>query len=172
MAIKTSSASEKNQKIQRVQHEIKNLLQHKILNEVPEIKKTIQDLLVSVNAVSFKNNNPEMIKGNIATAQEILEMIKDSSGYTKWKLDHSEIIDTEEVNDMKETFNIDFKETEINRHMFSRSTNDRNALSTIIVTVLPGLFQVDLHTNRVGYCLEGLVNTKQFEQGIAVESDS
>lgn len=76
------------------------------------------------------------------------------------------------MNDIKETFNIDFAETQINRHMFSRSTNDRNALSAIIVTVLPGLFQVDLHTDRVGYCLEGLVNNKQFEQGIAVESDS
>ena len=66
----------------------------------------------------------------------------------------------------------DFKKTEISRHMYGRSTNDRNALCTIVVTVLPGLFQVDLHTDRVGYGLDGLVNTKQFEQGIAAESDS
>lgn len=172
MSIKTSSASEKNQKIQRVQQEVKNLLQHKILNEVPEIKKSIEELLVKVNGVTFKNSNPQMLKGEISTVEKILEMIKESSGYTKWKFDYTETLESEELDDIKETYNINFSEKEIQRHLFSRSTNDRNALSTIIVTVLPGLFQVDLHTNRVGYCLEGLVNQKQFEQGIAVESDN
>lgn len=172
MAIKTSTASEKNQKIQRVQQEIKQLLQHKILNEVPEIKKSIEELLVKVNGVTFKNTNPQMLKGKIPTVEEILSMIKESSGYTKWKFSNTETLETEEINDIKETYNIDFKEKEINRHVFSRSTNDRDALSTILVTVLPGLFQVDLHTNRVGYELEGLVNKEQFEQGIAVESDN
>lgn len=108
----------------------------------------------------------------MASSEEILAMIKESSGYTKWKLKSTELLETEEVTDIKETFNIDFKETEISRHMYGRSTNDRNALCTIVVTVLPGLFQVDLHTDRVGYGLDGLVNTKQFEQGIAAESDS
>lgn len=172
MAIKTSTASEKNQKIQRVQQEVKNLLQHKILEEVPDIKKSIEELLLKLNSVTFKNSNPKVIQGQFATVEEILTMIKESSGYTKWKFSHTDVVETKEVKEIKETFNIDFAETEINRHMFSRSTNDRNALSTIIVTVLPGLFQVDLHTDRVGYCLEGLVNNKQFEQGIAVESDS
>lgn len=172
MAIKTSTASEKNQKIQRVQQEVKNLLQHKILEEVPGIKKSIEELLLKLNGVTFKNTKPKMIQGKIESVEDILTMIKESSGYTKWKFSHTEIIEAEEVEDMKETYNIDFAETQINRHMFSRSTNDRNALSAIIVTVLPGLFQVDLHTDRVGYCLEGLVNNKQFEQGIAVESDS
>lgn len=172
MAIKTSSATEKNQKIQRVQQEVKNLLQHKILNEVPEIKKSIEELLLKVNGVTFKNDKPKMITGKISSVDEILTMIKESSGYTKWKLDNTEVVEEEDVRALKETYNIDFEEKEINRHIFYRSTNDRNALSTIIVTVLPGLFQVDLHTNRVGYCLEGLLNQKQFEQGIAVESDS
>lgn len=172
MAIKNSTANEKNQKIQRVEQEIKNLLQHKILDETPEIKKTIENLLVSVKSVTFKNTNPKMVKGKMASSEEILAMIKESSGYTKWKLESTELLETEEVTDIKETFNIDFKETEISRHMYGRSTNDRNALCTIVVTVLPGLFQVDLHTNRVGYGLDGLVNTKQFEQGIAAESDS
>lgn len=171
MSIKTSTATEKNQKMQRVQQEIKNLLQHKILNEVPSIKKDIEQLLINVNAVSFKNTEASQIEGYIATSEELLDMIKEASGYTKWKFSQTETLSVEEINDLKEEFNIDFTEQEIYRHMFSRSTNDRNALGMIIVTVLPGLFQVDLHTDRVGYGLDGLVNVEQFEQGIAAESE-
>lgn len=171
MSIKTSTATEKNQKMQRVQQEVKNLLQHKILNEVPSIKKDIEQLLINVNAVSFKNTEARQIEGYIATSEELLDMIKEASGYTKWKFSQTEKLSVEEINDLKEEFNIDFTEQEIYRHMFSRSTNDRNALGMIIVTVLPGLFQVDLHTDRVGYGLDGLVNVEQFEQGIAAESE-
>lgn len=171
MSIKTSDATEKNQKIKRVQNEIKNLLQHKILAEVPEIKKTIENLLLSVSAIEFKNDNPKMIEGEMKTSEEILEMIKDSSGYTKWKLSSTETLKNDEIQEIKQNFNVDFKEKEIQVYGYSRSTNDRNALSYIIVTVLPGFYYVQLHTDKVGYSLEGLVNNKQFKQGIAAESE-
>lgn len=172
MTIQTSLATEKNQKMQSVKHQIENLLQHRILNEVPEIKNEIEQLLVKVNAIKFKNANAKQIEGKVYNAEEILEMIKDASGYTKWKFDYTERMDTEDVNEIKEDFNIEFEEQEVMRHIFSRSTNDRNALSMIIVTALPGLFKVELQTDRVGYGLDGLVNVKKFEQGIAAESDN
>lgn len=172
MTIKQSNASENNQKIQRVQSDFKKLLEHRILNEVPEIKQKMQSLLEEINQVTFQNSNANMIDGPLATKEEILKMIIDSTGYTKWKIDDTEIVDSEQVDDLKETYNIDFKDQDINRHMFARKTNDRNALGMIIVTVLPGLFQVDLHTDRVGYDLPGLVNKEQFEQGIAAESEN
>lgn len=171
MSVQTSLATEKNQKMQSVKNQIEKLLQNRILNEVPEIKKDIEELLVKVSAINFKNENAKYIEGNVYTAQEILEMIKESSGYNKWKFDYTERIDAEAVTELKETFNIEFKEQEIMRHIFSRSTHDRNALSMIIVTALPGLFQVELQTDRVGYGLDGLVNVKKFKQGIAAESD-
>lgn len=171
MSVKMSTAAEKNQKIQRVQQEIKNLLQHTILNEVPEVKIKIEQLFEEVNNIKFKNTSPKMLTGEITLVGDIWEMIKESSGYTKWKLDNTEVLTKEEVKDIKEQFNVDFKEKKIERHIFYRSTSDRNSLSTIIVTVLPDLFQVDLHTDRVGYGLDGLVNTKQFKKGIAAESD-
>ena len=172
VTIKISTANEKNQKMQRVKQEIKSLLGHKILNEVPEIKKSIEQLLVSLNTVTFKNTNPKLINGKMATVDEVLTMIKDSSDYSKWKLSHTEELDVTAIQEIKDTFNIEFTESEINRHMFYRSTNDRNALCTIIVTVLPGLFEVELQTDRVGYALDGLVNNKQFMANIECESDS
>lgn len=172
MTIKKSTAAEKNQKIQRVQAEIKNLLNHQILDEAPELKQKIQELLTQASNITFKNTNANMLEGKVATQEEILQMIIDSSGYTKWKLDNTEVISSDEVKSLKDTYNIDFKDNTISRYMFTRSTRDRNALGMIIVTVLPGLFQVDLHTDRVGYDLPGLVNVKQFEQGIAAESDN
>jgi hypothetical protein len=105
------------------------------------------------------------------TSEEILEMIKDSSGYTKWKLSSTETLKNDEMQEIKQDFNVDFKETEIQVYSYSRSTNDRNALSYIMVTVLPGFYQVQLQTNKVGYSLEGLVNNKQFKQGIAAGSE-
>lgn len=171
MTIKTSTATEKNQKMQRVQQDIHNLLQQRILNEVPEIKKSIEQLLVSVKNVKFKDDNVKNIEGQVYNAEQILDMIKQSSGNTKWKFSQSDKLSEQEIQDIKEEFNIDFEKTEIERHMFSRSTNDRNTLCFIGVTALPGLFQVELQTDRVGYGLDGLVNVKQFEEGIAAESN-
>ena len=171
MTIKKSSATEKNQKIQRIQDEIKSLLSHKILEEAPELKQKIQELLKEASKIKFKNIDAKMLEGKVATPDEILQMIIDSSGYTKWKLDNTELVSSEDLKSLKDNYNIDFKEETINQYMFSRSTRDRNSLGMIIVKALPGLFQVDLHTDRVGYSLSGLVNVKQFKQGIAVESD-
>ena len=172
MTIKKSSATEKNQKIQRLQNEIQKLLSHKILEEAPELKQKIKELLTEASKIKFKNIDAKMLEGKVATPEEILQMIMDSSGYTKWKLDNTELVSSEDLKSLKDNYNIDFKEKTINQYMFSRSTKDRNALGMIIVTALPGLFQVDLHTDRVGYSLTGLVNVKHFEQGIAVESDN
>lgn len=171
MTIQTSTATEQNQKMQRVQQELKNILQHRILNEVPEIKNEIEQLLAKVTAIKFKNTNAKYIEGKVYDVTEILEMIKESSGYSKWKFSQSDTLSKQELEDIKEEFNIDFTEQDIMRHMFSRSTNDRNTLCFIVVTALPSLFQVELQTGRVGYGLDGLVNVKQFEQGIAAESD-
>lgn len=174
MSIKKNSATEKNHKMKIVQNELKNILQHKILNEVPEIKRTIEALILSVSCVEFKNEKPQpkMIEGEMKTSEEILEIIKESSGYTKWKFSSSEFLEENEIKSIKESFNIDFKENEIKRNIYSRSRNDRSELSLIIVTVLPGLYKVELHTDRVGYGLKSLVNNKQFEKEIAISSEN
>lgn len=169
MTVKISSTNEKKQKLLRVQNELKNLLGHKILDEVPEFKQKIQELLLEAEKVTFKNNNTQMLEGKIFSVNEILEMIIESSEYTKWDLSYTQSLNQDAINDLKQMYDIDFKEKVIKQHVFGRSTRDKDTVGTIIVTTLPGLFQVDLQTSNVGYSLKGLVNEKQFEQSISLE---
>lgn len=65
-------------------------------------------------------------------------------------------------------FNVDLDE--VKKYIYSRNTNSRDDLSMIIVTALPDYFEVELHTGRAGYGLDGLVNIPEFLKGIEEES--
>lgn len=171
MGIKKNAVSSNTQKMREIQKVIKNLLAHEVLKEVPDLKKDIESLLEKANKVTFKSDNVNVIKGKIYNVEEIINMIKDSSNYTNWKLSESETLDVENLQELKEEYSIDFEEKKISRHMIYRRIDDRDAVSVIIVTALPDLFKVELYTDRVGYGLEGLVDEKQFKSGIMAETN-
>ena len=107
MTIKQSSANEKNQKIQRLKSQIKYLLGHKILNEVTGVKQKIEELLIQIDKVKFENKNTKMLTGEITSKEEILTMIIEFSGYTKWKYSSTDILNNREISEIKKRYNVD-----------------------------------------------------------------
>jgi len=172
MSIKISKSSQKNEEIERLQWEIEKIINnHKILKEIPETKKTLKTILDDLKKVSFENKDVKNLEGNIVGSERVKELIVEATGYIKWSLDEDEILEQDEVNEYKEQYGIDFKDSEIHRYRFCRSTNDRNSVSMITVTVLPGVFKVEIDTDRANYELDGLLNEKELVSGIERESD-
>jgi hypothetical protein len=145
------------------------LSKREILNELPEIKNQIIELLAAIDKISFNNIEVKTLDGKIYSKEEILALIIDATGYKKWEFDQTEELNSKQIISYKETYAIDFKEKSIFCYKFTRETSSRDALWLISVTVLPGFFQVNLDTGRVGYSLNGLVNEQEFVKGIAAE---
>jgi predicted DNA binding CopG/RHH family protein len=172
MSHKQSKASIKNHQKAILMMDLNKLLNNKFLGELPDIKEKLKNVLKDLDSIKFTDDNPKILSGEILDGNQIKELIVNATGYTKWKLDTTETLEPEDLDSIKKNFNVDFKENGIQKYLFSRNTNNRNALCTIIVTSLPGkIFEVALQTDRAGYGLDGLVNVKEFLGAVEMESD-
>jgi copper chaperone CopZ len=169
MTIKQSDASIKQSNIENIKNKIQDILKENILNETKDIKEKLKNILIDLENVKFDNQNTKKMNGKIFNSDEIKELIIEASGYTKWSLIDSEILKVADVKSYKDNYGIDFNETEIHNYVFERPVNSRNDVNLIIVTAFPDLFDVEIHTGRAGYGLDGLVNKEEFFKGINAE---
>ena len=136
-----------------------------------ELNDKILSWIEDLDSIQTSQETPVFIDGKLENKEEILDMIIKATGINSWRLEYEEVLDINDTKALKNTYGIDFKEKEVLKFMFSRSTNNRNALYAIFVTVLPGFFEVDLHTDRASYSLNKLVDIEEFKKQIAIECD-
>lgn len=169
MGIKKTKNSEQQYSVSILQARIDSLLRDYYLSNLPQdIKQKLQnfhDELGNYQANNDKSQYKE-IKGKVLTKEEVKEIIIDASGYVRWKLEETNELEKEEIEDLQNEFGITFKEEKIYRYRYYRSTNNRNAVNMITVTALPGYNQVDIDTDRAGISLEGLVTAKEMKTQI------
>lgn len=171
MAIKKSESAEKRYEISIAKDKLRDLLKNETLKELSNIQLKINNIINDLDNVAFVDGSAIKLEGKVYTGSEIRELIVEASGYTKWSKDwDEEELSFDEIEDIKMQFNVDFDLEEVKKYIYSRNTNSRDDLSMIIVTALPDYFEVELHTNRAGYGLKGLVDKAELLKGIEEES--
>lgn len=165
MAIKKHDSSKRIQSVNSIQKNLENCLNVK---EVPDsIREQITQLQAEISSLNFKSlNEPAFtLTGNISTAEEVLAIINELSDYNKWDV-VNEALDKDELEWIKEHYNVDFNNADIKNYFISRPSKHRNEVSVVKVIALPQYFHVSYQTNSVGWSEDNLLTLKEFKSSI------
>lgn len=169
MVIKANKVSNVKHSMYKANNYLGDILK---ISDLPEVvTEKIKSLQLDIKDFDFSayKTAPIMLTGNVATQEDVLNSIKEASGYTKWQLiDQFEEYDDYEFNPsrFKSYYGVEYNEKEVKEYMFRRETNSRDDISSITVTVFPEHFAVLYHTSRVSNGSNGILNLEEFKSFI------
>lgn len=169
MVIKANKLSKVEYSMNRANNYLDDILEISLLPEaVKEKVKSLQLELKDFDLSEYQTS-PTMLTGNVATQEEVLSIIKEESGYTKWTaIDPFAEYDDYEFNpsSFKSYYGVEYDEKEVKEYMFRRDTNNRDDIRSMTVTVFPSHFSVLYHTSRVSSGADGILTLKEFKKFI------
>ncbi len=165
MAIKTSENGKSKKALYILGHRIDDLtkienLPPEILEKINELKKFTEDF-----KLPMVNSNREL-KGKVYSGEEVLEIVKDVTGFTKWSIDEVTEAEDLELDWFRENFAISFDETNVKQYNMFRKCHSRDEIFLIQVITFPGHFYVSMDTGRVGFSLNDILTEKEMRAGI------
>lgn len=170
MAIQKTKQTKEQSTTNAVKVQINNLLKEPLLKEMPkELRNKLNFLIEEINEMTFTNTNAQLINGEISNKEKILELIIEASENKNWKFDSTTILKNKELIEIKNMYGVDFEENEIEEHLFYQKTKGRDSVSTIVVVALPGYFNVQFQTEKVGYFIDNLLTLKELSKTIRSE---
>ena len=137
----------------------------KIDNLPKELKMEVDVLISFFKAYDMEQHKEKGIKltGEILTGEQVLEIVINATGYTKWSFFKEEDFNPDWV---REQFNLDVKDEEIVEYKIERSAKSRNDVWMISVVCLPGCIHVGFDTGRADYFIEHLIPNADAEKEI------
>lgn len=167
MAIKKHDSSKRIQTVNSIQNNLQKCLN---AQDVPEvIRQKILSLQTDIASLNFDSLNEEPLEltGHVANLEEVLSIIQEQSGCTKWKNQETTWNSNERTDQLewiKKEYNVTFDENNVKYYFISRDT--RKEISVIEVITLPGYFQVSYQSSSVGWNEKNLLNLKEFKSAI------
>ena len=165
MAIKTSDNGKSKRALDLIGHRIDELL--KIENLPDEVVKKIQELKNFTEEFKLPMiENYRELKGKVFSGEEVLEIVKDVTGFTKWSIDEVTESEDLDLDWFKENFAISFDETNVKQYNIFRKCHSRDEIFLIQVITFPGHFYVSMDTGRVGFSLNDILTENEMKKGI------
>ena len=169
MVIKANKISEVKYALSNANNRLEDTTTIANLPEVAVQKiKALQAELKAIDLSAYETPKLELT-GKVSTLEEVLNIIKEESGYTKWKLidQFEEYEDYEfEAASFKSYYGVEYNEQDVKEYMFNRDSYSRDDVRSITVTVFPEHFSVLYHTSRVSNGSNGILNLEEFKSFI------
>lgn len=165
MAIKTSDNGKSKKSLDFLSHRIDELLKidnlpSEVLEKINELKNFTEEFKLPMI------ENYRELKGKNYSGEEVLEIVKDITGFSKWKIDDITEGDDLDLNWFKENFAITFDETNVRQYNFFRNCHSRDEIFLIQIITFPGHFYVSMDTGRVGFSLNDILTEKEMKAEI------
>lgn len=176
----------------RIKLQISNILEEQYFKELPqevrkiiarvkvdlfnyEVKqKEINDLNQEVDLEKLINKIEEQeikdISENIATENEVIELLVEATGYNNWSIDNNEEMKERELHHLKNYHDVNHENLET--YGFYRSFGNRDSINGIRITTLPGLFFISINTDRSELSFDKLLNKKEAIKKIKFEFEN
>lgn len=172
MPIYQSKKSMQQEQLTSFTHSLNSMLHmhKKMLNEFSEINNSFK--LLQSHTVNFKfDESPiKQLNGAIAQPYIIKDLLVEAAGHNSnnlWQIIHTEPhID---IDSLKSFYGVDFFEKDIVTYTFSRPTNKENEIHLVIVTPLPGYFDVEVRSHLSNFKFDCLVTKKELLENLKEE---
>lgn len=161
MSILESENSKKRKELDKIKESLKGILKNESIACCLEFKEHIKQACLELENFSHEEKKLLELKGKVYSIHETAEIIKKVSGYKNWKFYEDKKISSDEIQDIKNTFEVDFKKDIIKKFEITRDVRTRNEISLIEIISLPGVFRVRYETGRAGCSIKGLVDEQE-----------
>lgn len=162
MSVQPTSYSKQLQSYELAQSRIESLiddtqsLPQALQDKLKELKKFFKNYDMTQHQTTLK-----VLDGKILSDKEILEIVKEATGYTKWSLTKDSGND---FSWMTAHFALDVEKMEIRHVMVERSSNSRNDIYLIQFYILPGHVYIEMDTSRANWGSKYLVTNEDVAQ--------
>lgn len=168
MSIKKSTYAKQSRAIDILHAQLNNILSDNYFNDLPQsIREQIETFQERIKKNNYETEtNIQVLNGKTATEKEILDLIVQATGYTKWVLEDTIEVKSARIEEIKKQYAVTFDTKKIVQYMFSRNVNSRDDINMITVMALPGYFKILMDTDRADVSIEELITSEEAVQKI------
>jgi hypothetical protein len=173
MSIQSTSYSKQLQAYELAHSRISSLI-----TDTKDLPKPLKDKLIELKNL-FKSYDMsqhktmlKVLEGKILSNQEILEIVKDATGYTKWSENRDMANDFgNSFTWLSDHFGVDVENSEVRYLALERSTHSRNEIFLIQFYILPGNVYVEMDTGRANWGSDMLLSNDDIAKYLQRQMD-
>lgn len=163
MPIKKSNYSKQENAVDILKSKLDNISNEILLDNLPqEMRKKFENFKLEIDQHEpITEENFQKLTGKVETQEEVLALIIQATGYTKWEFDQKIKLTKKQIDLVKKAYGISFSMKEIYEYVFTRETSNPKMINMLTITVLPSHFDIYIESERTGFSIDELMTNEE-----------